>query len=52
MTRWLPCLLLICAVCLWSGLVRAQYGAPDGEWPTYAGDLGGTIYSALDQIDA
>ena len=30
----------------------AQHGAPDGEWPTYAGDLGGTKYSALDQIDA
>jgi quinoprotein glucose dehydrogenase len=30
----------------------AQYGAPDGEWPTYAGDLGGTKYSGLDQIDA
>ena len=30
----------------------AQQGAPNGEWPTYAGDLGGTKYSALDQIDA
>ena len=32
--------------------VSAQYGAPNGEWPTYAGDLGGTKYSGLSQIDA
>jgi quinoprotein glucose dehydrogenase len=32
--------------------VQAQHGAPDGEWPTYGGDLGNTRYSALDQIDA
>ena len=31
---------------------HAQYGAANGEWPTYAGDLGGTKYSPLDQIDA
>ena len=30
----------------------AQHGALDGEWPTYAGDVGGTKYSGLDQIDA
>ncbi len=30
----------------------AQHGAPDGEWPTYGGDLGHTRYAALDQIDA
>ena len=30
----------------------AQQGAPNGEWPTYGGDLGSTKYSALDQIDA
>ncbi|MCH7748705.1 MAG: PQQ-binding-like beta-propeller repeat protein [Acidobacteria bacterium] len=30
----------------------AQLGAPNGEWPTYGGDLGHTRYSALDQIDA
>jgi quinoprotein glucose dehydrogenase len=30
----------------------AQAGAPtSGEWPTYGGDLGGTKYSPLDQID-
>ena len=32
--------------------VAAQQGAPNGEWPYYGGDLGGTKYSGLDQIDA
>ena len=31
---------------------HAQQGAPDGEWPSYGGDLGHTRYSGLDQIDA
>lgn len=30
----------------------AQQGAPDGEWPSYGGDLGHTRYAALDQINA
>jgi len=30
----------------------SQQGAPNGEWPTYGGDLGHTRYSGLDQIDA
>ena len=30
----------------------AQYGALDGEWRSYGGDVGGTKYSSLDQIDA
>ena len=30
----------------------AQYGAKNGEWRTYGGDLGQTRYSALDQINA
>ena len=29
-----------------------QSGAKNGEWPTYGGDLGGTRYSALNQINA
>ena len=29
-----------------------RFGAQDGEWRTYSGDLAGTRYSALDQIDA
>ncbi|MYK87466.1 MAG: pyrroloquinoline quinone-dependent dehydrogenase [Acidobacteria bacterium] len=34
------------------GPALAQRGAPaNGEWPTYGGDLGGTKYSPLDQID-
>jgi len=32
-------------------VVTAQDGAVNGEWSTYAGDLGGTKYSPLDQID-
>jgi quinoprotein glucose dehydrogenase len=39
--------LLVCALPL-----LAQYGAKNGEWPTYGGDLGSTRYSALDQINA
>lgn len=31
---------------------QAQQGAPDGEWPTYGGDLGHTRYAALEQINA
>ena len=31
---------------------RAQYGAIDGEWRSYAGDNGSTKYSPLDQVDA
>ena len=29
-----------------------RFGTQDGEWRTYSGDLAGTRYSALDQIDA
>jgi quinoprotein glucose dehydrogenase len=32
--------------------VDAQQGARDGEWRSYAGEVGGTKYSPLDQIDA
>ena len=28
------------------------YGTENGEWRSYAGDIGGRKYSALDQIDA
>ena len=53
LTRSVPVLgLLAAVVTLWPGAARAQYGATNGEWPTYAGDLGGTKYSVLDQIDA
>ena len=43
--------LLILLFCL-PGFALAQKGAPDGEWPTYGGDLGHTRYSALGQISA
>jgi quinoprotein glucose dehydrogenase len=39
-------------LCLLPVLAQAQQGAPDGEWPSYGGDLGHTRYSALEQIDA
>ncbi len=32
--------------------LRAQSGAPRGEWPTYGGDLGHTRYAPLGQISA
>ena len=31
---------------------EGQYGATNGEWRSYGGDLGSTKYSPLDQIDA
>src|SRR3990172_372106 len=30
---------------------RGQQGTSDGEWPYYGGDLGGTRYAPLDQIE-
>ena len=47
-----PCLTL--AVCLLGGstIAWAQHGTTDGEWRTWAGDLGSTRYAPLDQIDA
>jgi quinoprotein glucose dehydrogenase len=43
----------LCAVLLVAAApASAQNGAPNGEWPTYGGDLGHTRYAALDQIDA
>ena len=44
--------LVLGAVALWPSLAAAQYGATDGEWRSYGGDLGSTKYSPLDQIDA
>jgi glucose dehydrogenase len=41
------------ALCAAAGAgALAQHGAPNGEWPTYGGDLGNTRYSALAQVDA
>ena len=36
----------------WQSPLGAQQGATAGEWHVYGGDLGGTSYSPLDQIDA
>ena len=47
-------ILLLAAIAMLAGALpaAAQQGAPaNGEWPTYAGDLGGTKYSPLTQID-
>ena len=48
-TAALACLILVAGM---SAPAAAQQGAPNGEWPYYGGDLGGTKYSGLDQIDA
>ncbi len=45
-------LLILFTCSLLADSAFAQFGAPDGEWPSYGGDLGHTRYSALDQIDA
>jgi quinoprotein glucose dehydrogenase len=45
-----PNVLLLLA--LFSTTLQAQLGAPNGEWPSYGGDLGHTRYSGLDQINA
>ena len=47
-TFWMVVTVLVLA----PSAVFAQQGAADGEWPSFAGDLGSTKYSGLDQIDA
>ena len=49
--RWTLCL-LIAALLAGGARAAAQHGAADGEWRTWAGDLGATRYAPLDQIDA
>ena len=44
--------LLLVAVLLAAAPAAAQHGTTDGEWRTWAGDLGATRYAPLDQIDA
>jgi quinoprotein glucose dehydrogenase len=49
-----PCLSLLAVLSL-APLTFSQSGQPstkNGEWPTYTGDLKGTRYSPLDQINA
>ena len=45
-------LLACCLPLLSPNQSLAQYGATNGEWQSYGGDLGSTKYSPLDQIDA
>ena len=49
--RLLPAL-WCCALLALPSFARAQYGATNGEWHSYGGDLGSTKYSPLDQVDA
>jgi quinoprotein glucose dehydrogenase len=42
--------MLVCAAA--SAVVVAQHGTKDGQWRTWAGDLGATRYAPLDQINA
>ena len=44
--------MIVAAVVLAASAAFAQQGAADGEWRSFAGDLGSTKYSTLDQIDA
>jgi quinoprotein glucose dehydrogenase len=47
------CVLPVICAAAWAAVpARGQAGAPDGEWPTYGGDLANTRYSPLDQITA
>ena len=43
---------MMAAMALAASAASAQQGAVAGEWRSFAGDLGSTKYSALDQIDA
>src|SRR5438034_11039134 len=45
-------LIVACALVCVGLPILAQSGAKDGEWRSYAGDVGSTRYSPLDQIDA
>ena len=40
-----------CALLFTPAAGLAQYGATNGEWRSYGGDVGSTKYSPLDQID-
>jgi glucose dehydrogenase len=42
----------VCLLLVGTTSLDAQSGAKNGEWRSYAGDVGSTRYSALDQINA
>ena len=48
----LSCAMLSCVLLLAPTVALAQYGATNGEWRSYGGDIGSTKYSPLDQINA
>jgi glucose dehydrogenase len=43
---------VVCLLVVATTPLDAQSGAKNGEWRSYAGDVGSTRYSALDQINA
>jgi quinoprotein glucose dehydrogenase len=43
---------VVCLLVVGTTPLDAQSGAKNGEWRSYAGDVGSTRYSALDQINA
>src|SRR5258708_2783527 len=47
-----PSRFVICLLALLATPAAAQTGAKNGEWRTYGGDLGGTRYSPLYQLNA
>jgi len=53
LSRWTVRTAPVVCLFLWGTFtINAQTGAKNGEWTTYAGDLGSTRYSPLDQINA
>jgi len=50
--RWILRTVVVCFLITGSRFASAQSGAKNGEWRSYAGDLGSTRYSPLDQINA
>jgi quinoprotein glucose dehydrogenase len=49
---WFSVCLVVAAMVFVESPVCAQTGAKDGEWRSYAGDLGSTRYAPIDQINA
>ncbi len=49
---WFSVCLVVAAMVFLESPVCAQTGAKDGEWRSYAGDLGSTRYAPIDQINA
>ena len=43
--------LALIALWIFPTAIQAQFGAPEGQWPHYGGDLGATQYAALSSID-